>query len=291
MNINYRTIIVILLLILLNIFISRLIIYNYYYSTVNESRFPISYDMYNDIIIAKADSNDYRLGDLILFTDKRKEPCGLGWGVWRDPSVETLEECTIRKWPNSIAAIYLKRTNKKQNIKVLNNILLEKEKIYTDLPDDDTAVFHLRIGDVIDIDQYINKSKMPNDFKTPTANDFWKRKTSSRPDHGSPPWSYYVLSKDQLKHIIVKMKMSRLRKICFVYGVHTDGNFTESRKYLAMCKQLFELNGIEVKTKSHSNADESFTYMCNSKYFIKSSGGFSNLIATVVKYRSNTVFC
>lgn len=282
---RYVIIVIVLcaVLILCTTAITRFTYYYYYFRIVEHSFQNVNQEA-DKIIILPTKRVNYRLGDLIVHTQFRKNKCDDGWGG-ANGSNETLESCTVRQWPDSIASLYLQGTKKSLDLKLLNNILLKKEPNYT-LPDHETVVFHIRVGDVID---YGDKVENAEKFDIPTASDFWDKKTCSMPQEGCPLWSYYVLSKNEIKHLLVKLKLLHLHKICLVYGVHTSGEFPESKKYLTMYKQFCEMNGFEVETLCHVDADESLIYMCNSKYFVPSRGGFSKLVASIVTYRGNRV--
>jgi len=291
--IKNKGVFVILVVLSVVLLIFQIRYYFYYFQIIDIKTYDL--DEASNILIHPSTRKDYRLGDLILLNEKRKVTCGDGWGDrWEHTNQENLAECTIRKWPNSIASIYLTSTMDVSNIKILNDIISLKEMYYTEKPEDDTAVFHLRVGDVIDFDyeKLENDSEKilePHEYKIPTAVDFWERKTCSFPHRKCPLWSYYVFTKEEMKHRMTKLKMLNLNKVCFVYGVHTTGEFKESKKYIAMCKELFTKNGFTVDLKCDNDADESFIYMCCSKYFIPSRGGFSKLVSKIVKYRSNHV--
>ena len=56
-------------------------------------------------------------------------------------------------------------------------------------------------------------------------------------------------------------------------------------------KKTQEKNNYKVHKKlNQSDPDEDFIYMCNSKNFLKSGGGFSNLVNKMVEMNGNNVF-
>ena len=161
-----------------------------------------------------------------------------------------------------------------------------KKKYIKELPPSESAVFHLRVGDVIDVK--IDPVKYPN-ITPPTAADFFKRRTSSYPHWGSPQWSFYVDCKNDIDHKLTKLKQMNVKNIILVYGVHSKGDFPETRMYLAMYKLYCEDNGFDVTLKTHDDADESFVYLASASIFSPSSGGFSKLLKRIVKY--NRMVC
>ena len=48
--------------------------------------------------------------------------------------------------------------------------------------------------------------------------------------------------------------------------------------------------GFEVETITDADADVSFAYACCAKHFIPGGGGFSKLMAKVVRYKGNDVY-
>ena len=49
----------------------------------------------------------------------------------------------------------------------------------------------------------------------------------------------------------------------------------KSEEYINKIKESWENNGFKVNILITNNADKDFVYMCRSKYFIPSGGGFS----------------
>ena len=76
-------------------------------------------------------------------------------------------------------------------------------------------------------------------------------------------------------------------KITLVYGVHSQGDFPETRKYLAMYKLFCERHGFSVTLKTHADADESFAFLASASLYSASNGGFSKLIKRIVKYKGH----
>ena len=55
-------------------------------------------------------------------------------------------------------------------------------------------------------------------------------------------------------------------------------------------KNIALKNKIDYAFKHENNPDIDFIYMCNSKIFIKSGGGFSDIIGEMDKYRGGIVY-
>ena len=70
-----------------------------------------------------------------------------------------------------------------------------------------------------------------------------------------------------------------------MYGVHTEGEFPQSKEYIRLCACLFQKEGFSVELVSHADADEAFAYMCNANTFFSTGGGFGKLVGQIVEHR------
>jgi hypothetical protein len=168
----------------------------------------------------------------------------------------------VKKYPNSIATKYMKRTRKSQDYEVLNEIIDEEIKKNMDnnrtlliLPQDDEIVIHVRIGDAIEYNfvQYVK------------------------------PLSYYTEKVKQFK------KYTNSKSIVIVAGSHKDINLDKSMKFLKELQKTLENNDYKVTIKLNNPADDDFLFMTNSRYFISSGGHFSQVIRNIVKLRGGIV--
>lgn len=238
--------------------------------------------MESDIPLSISSKPNYRLGDLILLKTSRYQTSADAneWNTLPDSNVAnyTLAELTIKNWPNSLASQYLRETNAEGDVKVLSRLVGSCKN--TSCPNLKDAVLHLRVGDIID------------NVSGRTALDFWARPTSSYEGDKTrlfyPDWSYYVLCEAQFCNLLDKFKSHNISGVKLVYGVHTKGEFPESKEYIRLCKECLEREGFEVELVNHADADEAFTYMCNAKTFFSTGGGFGRLIGDIVEYRGGT---
>ena len=70
--------------------------------------------------------------------------------------------------------------------------------------------------------------------------------------------------------------------------------FKKSLKYLDKIKKSWELNGFIVKILNTNQPDDDFVYMCRSKYFVSSGGGYSmlvNIIRNLENNNKNDLIC
>lgn len=248
-------------------------------------------------------SNTYRLSDMIR-------------GCWGGRKFH------YENYPDSIATQYMKIKNKfpkkekvisfsKIDFKSLTSII--KRKKYKDVkkPDSNTIIIHLRVGDVIDrtkltVDDFLHKSPAETKFKN---------------------GKNYVYNLDYYKHIITELPTS-IKNVVFVYGYKNRDEWRyqrderyrkdprnsceKSEEYIAKLKTFFESKGYSVTKKNchtpidkqdldyknlhkrlikiSKNADIDFVYMCNAKHFVKSGGGFSEIISNVVQLQGNNSY-
>jgi calcineurin-like phosphoesterase family protein len=79
-----------------------------------------------------------------------------------------------------------------------------------------------------------------------------------------------------------------IKKVAFVAGAHLDQNKEASSKMLYDTMQVFR--NYDTQLLLTHDPDKDFYYMCHSKYFMKSGGGFSNLIEAYVRENGGIVF-
>lgn len=161
----------------------------------------------------------------------------------------------------TIASDYRFRTNKNSDYDILYQIMKEKSNGY-EIPNDDELIIHLRIGDVIDWEY----------------NDSIDDLLEGRKKY------FYLISYDYLDKMSKQIIDMDIEKIILVGGYHTKEDHSRSEEYVAKIKKYIEDKGFKVTTRiDKGSGDEDFIYMSNSKYFLKSGGGYSNLINRMVK--------
>ena len=196
----------------------------------------------------------YRLGDIVKYWD----------------SPENYINSIKHKYPGSIGDLYIKlNPTKKINLKLLYQIIDDKSKHIKkeNLPSKNDFILHLRIGD--SITEYKN---------------------------GKFVYNYRILNNTsyatKIENIKKNIKHMKNKNVILVYGNHQPDNI-ESTKinklYLKNVKQILRNNNIIFTELNSKNPDTDFLYMCNSKYFGQSGGGYSKLIADYVKHKGNRV--
>tara|TARA_A100001015_G_scaffold267887_1_gene318313 strand:- start:181 stop:870 length:690 start_codon:yes stop_codon:yes gene_type:complete len=189
--------------------------------------------------------NNYRLGDCI----KSKN--------------EWFKDFHLKKYPNSIASKYLKKTKKKNDYNILYDIV----KTYNNNTPQDNVVIHLRIGDVLEKKGWCN-------------------------NHTCKNYSYEDIN--IYKKIANDIKNNtNFKNIIIVAGSHYNyNNYDNSYKYINQVENIFKDKGFNVKKRLGYNPDSDLVYMSNSKYFVSSGtrGGFTKIISEMVNRNNGTVY-
>ena len=199
--------------------------------------------------------HEYRLGDMLRLGIE--SPNG---GTIGDEYKELRETLFLKDVPPLPGAMAV-------NHGVVMSII-EREKYKDIKPLDDVIVVHLRLGDVMEV-----------------------LDVSADVVLNGPPVNIYLYNLEYYKNIIQQLPTS-IKNMVFVYGNHRHGifDFEKSTEYIKILKNFFESKGYNVTTRSNKDADLDFVYMCNSKHFVKSGGGFSGIIADIVKLKGNNIY-
>lgn len=208
------------------------------------------YDVVNSIM----DGNGYRLGDMIKDERFRSQING--------------RKFHFKFYPNSITSEYMKKTKNNNDYKILLEII-DSKKI-NEYPGKDEIVIHLRTGDEI--------NKDPRDIEQIIKSTYKENQ--------------YVRTLDFYKSLSLPQEA---KKVTIVSSVTSGGDtrkgddFSKSYKYIEKISDFFKEKGFEVNKKLNGEPDEDFIFMCNSKNFIPSLGGYSKIIKELVKLKKNKV--
>ena len=173
-----------------------------------------------------------------------------------------------KNYTGSIAQEYVNLTQnleKKYNFDVLNKIIENRKKNSNiTIPGKNDIVIHIRLGDTI------------TNFKNNKFNRLRKN------------WSTDVNLLDNiLKELKPKYNKS---KVYLVYGAHKKNiNLKANQKFLDTIESIIKKYNFKFE-KINNNPDEDFLFMCNSKIFIKSGGGFSRIISQIVKQKGGIIY-
>ena len=203
------------------------------------------------------DSFNYRLGDMVLH---------------KQGHIYLLKKIYNYYYPDSIANEYLKRVNydKIPDYDLLHDIVKEKSQDL-EKPSKKSLVIHLRVGDVIeweykgDIDELLE----------------------GKSDYTGSDGHLYLFDYEYFDNNLQKVK-DKIEKIIIVGGYHIKRNTTRSEIYINKICDFFEKKGFEVEKRINQyTPDEDFLFMCNSSYYLKTGGGYSNLISQMVTKNNN----
>lgn len=175
---------------------------------------------------------------------------------------------TTRDCPkDSIGDKYLKMSNNTpRKLKILQKIVNDYDKNINHISSPHEVVMHLRVGNVVEHDiRSVDKLLL----KPCIA----KGKKLSKQIYVYPLEYHLLLQK--------AYKKKNLNKLTIICGGHMCVETRKSKEYINKIKKSWVNNGYEVKVLITNNADNDFVYMCRSKYFIPSGGGFSMKIQNI----------
>lgn len=181
----------------------------------------------------------------------------------------------LKKFPNTLGAKYLKKYKKNKDFNTLNEII-DKEylPLLDSLPDENTVVVHLRIGDVI-----LKKKDKVKDKKYYNYDILIK------------PWFTYGWQPSKYENLAKKLyKKNPKYKIIVIFGAHFNENKQISEDYVEDITTIFRDLGFNVKEKHTGNPDLDFSFMSQAKIWVPGGGGFSNLITDNVKFKKAKVY-
>mmetsp|Transcript_28929 Transcript_28929/g.61108 ORF Transcript_28929/g.61108 Transcript_28929/m.61108 type:complete len:373 (-) Transcript_28929:159-1277(-) len=142
-----------------------------------------------------------------------------------------------------------------------------------EVPDPDSIVIHLRLGDV-----------METSNKSPVA----------MLKHGSIPGEHGAYVRGHIKSIlsvddylgIIDTIHPQNKKVVLVGGSHKPWLYKKSKVYAHCLQRALLRAGQDTELRlNYGTPDQDFYYMSNAKYFVASTGGFSRLIGAMVRHR------
>lgn len=189
-------------------------------------------------------------------------------------------------YPNSIVCEYQKLTKKKESIPDLIRVL-EARKNGSEVPDPHVAVIHTRLGDGL----CVEKDKRCH-RKSQGPSDCWNDILDCAATFEKPyyryayPKEYYIKVVQELKHVNKVVVMGNMNH----FQIRASRNDTSvDERYLSHMTAFFESQGFEVQLRLNGDPDKDFAFACAARTFVKCGGGFSSLMAGVVKAKNNTV--
>lgn len=197
-------------------------------------------------------------------------------------------QCDVH--PFSIVCKYRTETIEPCHIPTLISIM-DNFKV-KDIPNKHTAVIHVRLGD--GLCQRVDPVCRGDRTNEP---DCWHRGTDCWFDQQLD--RRYAFSKVQYIGIFKVLHKIGVKSAVIVgdprHWTRTadlrERDYSVDEAYVRNMVATMQTYGISTQVRQTQSPDEDFLYMCSAKIFVRGGGGFSKLIATIVKeYRNGTVF-
>jgi len=189
------------------------------------------------------------------------------------------------RYPTSLVCAYENRTrankNKKKDMHVIQELVAEFKESLGVGTSNSTVIAHLRLGDGL------------RSLSESSARDCWR---DQRACHRSHSYDHYYAFPGSWYATVVQELPSNSSIIVLADKKHwtrtkdpRNGNFERDEAYMFHFKDYFEARGHQVQFRETRTPDEDFVYACSAKIFISGGGGFSSLIADVVRANGGQV--
>ena len=214
--------------------------------------------MSNDQSLFTGDPS-YRLGDMIMRAEARRK-----WANWH-----------IERYPNSLAAKYLKATSISCDYGVLERVAPSEDPSSTS---SNTLVVHLRIGDVLDGDF----PHLPHVART-SVTDYLRKQQD---------WPYVR----PMSHFRAAGKLAKengVTQAVIVAASHIQkfAPYPRSREYIRRIKAMYENElGLRCELRLGRPADSDFIYLASSRHLCLTGGNFSVIAYLLAKKRGCLVY-
>ena len=175
-----------------------------------------------------------------------------------------------KKFPNSIATKYLKLLkkgethNKDKLMRVINN-----EPQLDSMPESDSFVLHMRVGDVLCRKQL----KMSRRLGLKGMINHYTKKDN-------PEWWYDILK---------FMNENNLNKLYIIVGSHTPDCLFESEDFIMDRVNMFRKNGKNVVLRIGNTPDEDILWVRRAKYLKSTGGGYGEVLG-VASQENNDLY-
>jgi len=191
---------------------------------------------------------------------------------------------TCDTFPGSIVCAYQEETQEPNNISALVKVLDKRSKTRAG---EGVAFVHVRLGDGL-----CAKNDDPCRGTESADPDCW--------NNDQDCWNdgiQYAYSKYWYDSTISLMKTLHIKRIVVVgdkfHWTRTPdprlGDFSVDEAYLDHITHFFLDHGFGVAILAPDLPDSDFTYLCSARVFVRGGGGYSTLVANVVKTRGGVV--
>ena len=222
------------------------------------------------------DHGHYRLGDMVMHASWRQQDSG--------------KARHQQEFPDSIATTYMQRTNESLRISVLDDIVRQRHGTAgasplssSCAPAGSMGIVHIRLGDVMGDAPVASgptaamvhasstsKYVRPLQFYEGIARKFNATRTSM-----APIVRVVLVSATYRAHATTVLSSSSFAHLQAIHGVFRRAGYGA--------------NSVGIRLNREADAD--FVYMAQSSYFVCSGGGFSRLVATLVRHRHRQCVC
>ena len=219
------------------------------------------------------------------------------WGNYRlSDFIAGIQSSLAPQWPSSIAAEYLKRTDRvytkgtryPKNYTLLNAIIRERSRNSTQhVPPPAAVVVHLRLGDTLD-SPVIHGG--PNFQYNRTIDEVWG---NTYPDNYTGNKKLTGLRYFEKLIPTIPRGWPIVLVGSIVHINRKGANATHqprSRAYQKRVTQYFLDENMHVIPRWNHDPDNDFLFMANSKFFVPGGGGFSAMISKIVEQNGGCCF-
>ena len=251
-----------------------------FYGTINLTEFTLKYIQSNE------SWSKYRIGDMFRHTNDEKGGNGSSAYPYHKEN-----------FPDSIATKYMEQSgftpyNHSVMMQIVNNKtrkMMENEQGFHEIMQEinETIIMHLRTGDVIDRSPFSAYEILSGHYlpHSDVRNQKFQLGTFEQMKKKQRPLVFYEKILKDLKKQHIKN-----RNIIMITGFHKEDNHSRSIDYIASVAKYLEFQSYSVSIRINKSPDVDFVLMCNAKYFVQGNGGFSSVIADMVRLRGGKVF-
>ena len=191
---------------------------------------------------------------------------------------------SCKAFPGSIVCAYQNETDIPNNVSVLVSVLDKRSKT---IAGEGVAFVHIRLGDGL-----CAKNEDPCRSTKSGDPDCWNDDQDCWNDG-----MQYAYSKHWYNSVISQLQTLHIKRINIVgdkfhWTRMTDprlGDFSVDEAYLDRMAHFFRSHGFRVVLHDLGFPDSDFIYLCSARVFVRGGGGYSMLVAQVVKARGGIV--
>ena len=217
------------------------------------------------------------------------------WNAYRigDGIAKQHDAPSCGQYPNSIVCSYHQKTEVANDMEALIDVLseFEKKSSFRKVPQH-AVVVHVRLGDGL-CTRYDPKCQR----ESTDIPNCWERHKDCWYDPNSET-KYYAYPKEWYEGVVSELRKSHYggKAIIVADKKHwtrsidpRNGDFSVDEAYIESLAEFLRLHDFEVYVRQPNSPDQDFLYLCSANTFVQGGGGFSKLVASVVRKRGGTV--